>query len=132
MNGLDASPEPRKIAPEMPIILCAAFGEAVSASALKAKGVTLTLAKSEFMRSVHRNALSLSPITLGKQEAGLLRVENFNAKQPHVIFQPRRKTFLKSAAAAHRSDCCSLPMASKKTKPGSSRELRSSTQEWLK
>jgi CheY-like chemotaxis protein len=47
MNGLDAAPELRRIAPEVPIILHTAFADAVSASDLKASGVTLVLPKSE-------------------------------------------------------------------------------------
>ncbi len=47
MNGLQAAPELRKIAPETAILLYTAFADAVSASDLKANGVDLTLSKSE-------------------------------------------------------------------------------------
>jgi len=47
MNGLDAAPELRKIAPETPIILYTGFADAVSASQLKATAITVTLPKTE-------------------------------------------------------------------------------------
>jgi len=59
MNGLDAAPELRKIAPEMPIILYTAFADAVSASDLKARGVTLTLPKSEPLETLIAKAKEL-------------------------------------------------------------------------
>jgi CheY-like chemotaxis protein len=56
-DGPDAAPKLRQIAPETPIILPTALADAVSISALKAKGVTRVLPKSELLETLKAEGL---------------------------------------------------------------------------
>jgi len=61
MNGLDSAPLLRKILPGTPIILYTAFADAVSTLDVRAKGVTIILAKSEPLASLIAIADRLLP-----------------------------------------------------------------------
>jgi CheY-like chemotaxis protein len=61
MNGLDSAPVLRLILPDAPIILYTAFADAVSTLDVRAKGVTIILAKSEPLASLIAIADRLLP-----------------------------------------------------------------------